>query len=264
MRVILGSPARSLTMKFLLITILLCFSLSATADSDDRKAHYTKIIKQELKRIKWRVNPAFIIAMIEVETCTSKWSRMCWSPIATYRTKREYGVGLGMLTKTYYKNGRVRTDTLKYLKKKHRSLRKMSWGNIKTQPRLQIRAVILMTRSLWVSLRGVKTKQRIPMVISAYNQGLGSLRNDIRRCKQLSFCNPKKWYGHVNRIRTTSKRAHRINRRHVRKVMRVVSPKVKPVNKHLLIKVTNRHTKRHTQCYLLNTYRKELKDLKLI
>ena len=88
-------------------------------------------------------------ALIEHESCVSLTNSKCWSPRAELKTKREQGVGLIQITRAFNPDGSVRFDTLWSLRNKYRNeLSELSWSNVKEEPHLQIRAMILLLRDI--------------------------------------------------------------------------------------------------------------------
>ena len=136
-----------------------------------------------------------------------------------------------MITRAYRVNGTVRFDTLARVRKSHKSLRSLTWENIKTKPRLQLRAMILHVNRIWESLPDRATEvDKIAMTMSAYNQGVGGLRKDIQLCKRTKNCNSNKWYGNVRDVKrsgfgtrklgTIKRTAWSINRKHVNNTLK--------------------------------------------
>jgi hypothetical protein len=171
--------------------------------------------------------PHYIAGLIAHESgCPAL--RSCWSPTAKLKTHREEGAGLGQITRVWRPDGTVRFDSLTDMRTRHPSLREWSWQNVYQRPDLQIRAVVLMSRSNWDALRTITDPfERLTMTNAAYNGGLGGVQSDRRACQIKAGCDPQKWWGHVETTCTKSKAplygqrsACNINRDHSRIVMR--------------------------------------------
>ena len=171
--------------------------------------------------------PGYFGALIEHESCISLTWNSCWSPRSELKTKREEGVGFGQITRAWSKNGRLRFDTIRSLRKRYSSLSELSWDNIRDRPDLQMRAIILLWKSTYDKLGRIKnTRTRIAMTDAAYNGGYGGLRKDIKRCGLTKGCDPTIWFDNVELTCTKSKRklygdrsACDINRHHVDDVL---------------------------------------------
>lgn len=73
----------------------------------------------------------------------------------------------------------------------------LSWDNW-TDPRLQIRALVLKDRDACRRIRDTATQNdNMLMCMAAYNGGVGGLNNDRTLCRAKPGCNPGLWYGHV-------------------------------------------------------------------
>lgn len=187
---------------------------------------------------------AYIPALIEHESCLSLKHSRCWNtksqlktywnPKETNRINREEGAGLGQLTRAWYKDGRLRFDSLTELKNKHKNqLVDLNWGNIYTRVDLQVRAIVLMTRDNYKSLYDVKDNwERLAMTDSAYNGGLSGLQKERRLCGLTKGCDPGKWFGHVENTSVKStdvlyggRSPKEINRAHVADILLTRLPK---------------------------------------
>lgn len=178
--------------------------------------------------------PFYFDGLIEHESCISLTHSRCWNPKSRLKTKREEGAGVGQLTRAYRSNGSLRFDSLKELRDRNREeLEELSWSNIYSRPDLQIRAIILMTRSNWNFLYIIDDSyERLAMADAAYNGGLGGVRKERRACGLAANCNPQLWFNNVERYCMKSKRilyANRnacdINRHHVTDVLEKRMPK---------------------------------------
>ena len=137
-------------------------------------------------------------AQIEQETCVSLKSKTCWSPNAELKTSRETGGGFGQITKAYNANGGIRFDVLQQLLNKYpNELKGYSWSNFK-DPRLSMRAYVLMIRDTTRSIKNTSTQlDQFAFALSAFNGGSGGLRSDILSCRAKVNCNSTKWFGNV-------------------------------------------------------------------
>jgi len=228
-------------LSFLLLSILMS---SDPVDINSKKYYiperayqYRDIIKDELDEL-FPTIPTYnyIPSLIEHESCISLKSRRCWSPTSRLKTKREEGAGLLQITRAYRRDGRLRFDSLKAMKRKYRKeLKDANWGTIYKRPDIQIKMGILMVRDLYYKLRVVKNPyNRLHMVDAAYNGGYGGLRKERRACSLAKNCNPNIWFGHIEKHCLKSKKALYgrrsacdINRHHVKDVFFNKLPKYK-------------------------------------
>ncbi len=199
-----------------------------------QRAHlYLPMLGQEVTA-HWPAVPMreYMGGLIEHESCVTLTSARCWSPTSRLKTHREEGAGFGQLTRAWRQDGSLRFDALAEMRDKHQALRGMSWGSIYTQPRLQLRAVVLKMRDNFEALSGVVVPmQRLAMADAAYNGGLGGVMTERRACAMRRGCDPQTWWGHVEatcmKSRTPiygTRSACDINRNHVRDVLRVRAP----------------------------------------
>lgn len=222
--------------KIISVLFLLLMSGSVTASTYlEKAAPYKSIILQELEH-HFPDTPAYgyIPALISHETCPTVNSSKCWNPNVAFKTSREQGVGLGQLTRTYYKNGDIRFDTLEELRLKHKTeLEELRWSNVKQRPDLQIRAMVLMVRSQYQKYLKVAATpiDALAFADSAYNGGGGHVDKDRILCRQAKGCNPGKWFGHVELYSVKSRAplyagrsAYTINRHHVKDVIQTKLP----------------------------------------
>lgn len=199
---------------------------------------YLPIVKSETERLMPSLEtPHYFGALIEHESCISLKHSRCWNPKSRLKSAREEGAGLGQLTKTFREDGSIRFDILEELRQKHNSeLRELSWSNIYQRPDLQIRAMILLSRTNYNALHPVKIDfQRLAMTDAAYNGGLGGLQKERRACGLAKACNPQYWFDHVEDYCLKSKKplygnrsACDINRHHVHDVLEVRMNKYRP------------------------------------
>ena len=167
-------------------------------------------------------------ALIEHESCITLCSKRCWNAKSRLKTAREEGAGLGQLTRAW-KHGKLRFDTLNYLKRKYRKeLNDLTWNNVYTKPKLQIRAMILLWNQNYRRLPiDISNLNKIAFSDASYNQGFYRTYKDRQYCKLTKGCNPKVWFNNVEKSCTASHKvlygnrsACDISRHHVRDVMR--------------------------------------------
>jgi len=166
--------------------------------------------------------PAYFGGLVEHETACPRPSQ-CWKPTAQLKTAREEGAGLGQLTRAWSPDGRLRFDALQEMRAAHPSLAELDWATIYQRPDLQLRALVLKSRTDW---RAIGPAARVEFVDLAYNAGRGRVTQDRRACAMTSGCDPAQWVGHVERTCTASRApiygtrsACDISRHHVADVM---------------------------------------------
>ena len=176
----------------------------------------------------------YVPALIEHESCQTLKHKRCWNSRAKLSTSREKGIGLGMITVAYHKDGSIRFDKLTELRTRYKShLQELSWSTIETRPDLQIKMIVLMLREDYGKLYDVSDRyQRLSMVDNAYNGGYGGLQKERRLCSLTAGCNPNEWFGNVELMCLKSKKALygnrsvcEISRHHTRDVMLTRLPK---------------------------------------
>lgn len=150
----------------------------------------------------------YVPSLIEHESCISLKHSRCWNSTSQLKSKRELGVGLGQITKTYRDDGSIRFDSLTEMKNRYRNdLREVSWLTIKERPDLQIRMIVLMIRDDWKRLYNVEDEYaRLHMVDAAYNGGYGGLQKERRACGLAKDCSPGLWFEHVEKYCMKSKK----------------------------------------------------------
>lgn len=201
------------------------------------------IIAEEAKHYGIPFDVSFITAAVEQESCISLRHSKCFSSAVHFKTKwkngkpREEGAGIMMLTRTWRSNGEIRFDTLTRLTKKYKShLKGLNWSSVYRSKRLSVRAGIFLMLDDWISLekKGVPECERPPMLISAYNQGMGGVNQDRRICGLTKGCDPDIWFGNVEKVKRpwfstrvlySRRTAWDINRTHVKNVFNRRLPK---------------------------------------
>lgn len=167
-----------------------------------------------------------LAAQVDKETCITRTHRFCWNPRAELKTSREYGFGLGQFTIAYTQSRQERFNVWRDLRSKHPDkLFDWTWER-RFEPELQMRAMVLYGHSLWKSCN-LLMDEALACTFASYNGGLGGLMSDRRLCQATEGCNPRLWFGHVEKYslkqKTTSKgygdSFFDINRRYVREVL---------------------------------------------
>lgn len=171
---------------------------------------------------------SILAAQIDIETCASPTSKMCWSPFARLKTSREEGYGLGQITRAWDAKGNLRFDALEELKQKHReALEGWSWLNV-SNALFQIRGVVLKNRDNFRAVNFADTLlDQYAFMDAAYNGGLGGILSERRICQRTPGCNPDLWFGHVENTSNKAKVAadgygqgfFHINRNHVKQTV---------------------------------------------
>lgn len=154
-------------------------------------------------------HPWYFGALIEHESCIGLKHSKCCSPKAQLKTSREFGAGVGQLTKAYNADGSIRFDAMSDLKVRYKTeLKDLTWVNIMDRPDLQIRAIVLMTKSNYNTFYPVKSDlERIRMTDSAYNGGAKAVVNARTVCGLSAGCDPQLWFDHTERYIKKSTKA---------------------------------------------------------
>ncbi len=199
---------------------------------------YLPTVKTEATRIMPQFDtPWYFGSLVEHESCISLKHSRCWSPTSQLLSKRERGAGLSMLTIAYNTDGSTRFDSLTDLRRANMlELKELSWSNILERPDLQIRSLVLMTRSNYNIFHEVNSKlQRLAMTDQAYNAGAGRVKKNRLKCSLEKDCDPNIWFGNVENYCTASTKplyagrsACDIAKEHVTDVLLTRMPKYKP------------------------------------
>lgn len=221
----------------LFIPMTLVHGLNVRTDIPKNAYYYENTVREEVfKFTPYIKNYRYFYALIEHETCISLSHRRCFSRFSEFRTRREQGLGLGMITRAWRKNGSLRYDNLAWLRKRHpKHLSGVYWSNLRQKPRAQIDALLFLWDYNYKAIpKHIKKEHRMAMADAAYNGGLGRIKIDRRKCGLRAGCNPNLWWGNVEKTCGASKKPIYdtrspcyINRHHVRDVMKVRMKKYK-------------------------------------
>lgn len=150
---------------------------------------------------------ALMAGLVDHETaCPSP--RTCWRTDALYKTKREEGVGLGMSTRAFNRNGTLRFDALSELKALHpTALRDANWEKNKFNPQLQARALVLKVSDNYnAATRMTRHAQdRLAFAVTMHNRGVAGVQNEAARCAITRGCDRERWARNVERTCTASR-----------------------------------------------------------
>lgn len=176
--------------------------------------------------------PAVFAGQIEAESCITATHPKCWNPSAELKTSREYGFGLGQITKAYRADGSVRFDNFVEAKRKYRELKDWTWET-RLDPRYQMRAMILMDKECFRVVPFAKDGlNRAAMMLVCYNSGLGGILQDRQLCRQEAGCDPDTWFNNIEKhslksrikVQGYGKSFFDISREYPRKVLFVKAP----------------------------------------
>ena len=167
------------------------------------------IVKQETRSYLPDVGSGWYFgALVEHESCISLKHSKCCSPNSQLKTTREWGAGVGQITKAYNSDGSVRFDALSDLKNRYKAeLKELTWDNVLMRPDLQVRAMVLLTKGNYNTFFPVKDNlERLRMTDSAYNGGAKAVTNARTVCGMAKGCDPQVWFGNVERYINKSKK----------------------------------------------------------
>jgi hypothetical protein len=212
-----------------LVAVLLLLLSGAVSAMPEGALRYAPVLAEKQKEV-WpeAPEPWTIAGQIEAESCITLWHLKCWNPRVELKTYREYGFGLGQITVTY------RFNKFEELRTAHDSLQNWTWEN-RFDAGYQLLAIVEMDRGLYNRVQRL-TDDPWAFTLSAYNGGLASLLRDRTQCLHTEGCNPRQWFGHVERTSLKSKVPQKayggrswfeINRNYVRGVLRLRRDKYK-------------------------------------
>lgn len=224
----------------LMAALLMVFAPRAHAqDLPPNAITYLPLLKTEQMRA-WPDHPApsVLASLVEQETCISLKHARCWSPSAKLKTTREEGAGFGQVTRAWAKDGSTRFDTLDSVRALDPELASLNWANVYSRPDLQMRALVAMNRDCYAKASRLieDAGNRLCFCDAAYNGGWSGMQAERRACGLSAGCDPKRWFGHVERhcLKSTVKwqgygaSACDINRDHVLNVIVIRRPKYRP------------------------------------
>ena len=92
-------------------------------------------------------------------------------------------------------------------------------------PAWSVRALVSYDRWLWQRIQAADECERMAMVLSAYNGGLGWLNRDKKLAEQVGL-NPRVWFGHVaSRNAGRSLRNWKENRNYPKRILLILAPR---------------------------------------
>lgn len=150
---------------------------------------------------------ATIAGLIDHETACPR-TATCWKPTAMYKTQREEGVGLGMFTRAYTANGKLRFDALTELKALHPdALAEANWERNKFNPTLQARAVVLKVSDNYATASRITRDpaEALTFAVVMHNRGVQGVMNEVAACGMTRGCDRTRWSGNVERTCTASR-----------------------------------------------------------
>lgn len=161
--------------------------------------------------------PTIIAGLMEQETCYNLKHSKCFSPLAELKTSREYGFGLGQLTVTAKFNA---FDEARQLDSR---LKNWEWED-RYNVDYQMIAVIRMMKRNYGIFSCAHGVDRFAFAAASYNGGIGGIQQDQRVCRNVTGCDPCKWFGNVEKYSLKAKTAQKgygksffeINREHAR------------------------------------------------
>lgn len=162
----------------------------------------------EVQRETWAAAPEpwTLAGLVEQESCITPTHKKCWNPYAELKTSREYGFGLGQVTRAYRADGSVRFDKFQELRDTYPALSGWAW-NDRFRADYQLKAVVSMTQGLWSRTSwAADEREQWAFVLSAYNGGLGHVLQDRRLCAGKDGCDPGRWFGNVELDSVKSRR----------------------------------------------------------
>lgn len=198
---------------------------------------YLPIVKNEQQRFFSDIKqPEYFGGLVEQESCISLKHSRCWDPRSELKSVHEQGIGFGQITRAFKADGSVRFDALTDMKRQNKELSELSWDTIKSRPDLQIRTMILMTKSNYKSLWSVSSpEERLKFSDAAYNGGIGGVNKERRLCGLKAGCDPQYWFENVEKTCSKSlkplygnRNACMINREHVTYVFKLRMAKYSP------------------------------------
>lgn len=180
-------------------------------------------------------DPHTLGGQVEQESCVSLRHAKCWNPGAELKTSREYGFGFGQVTVAYRPDGSVRFNKFDELRTEFPSLRSWSWAD-RYRADYQLKALVEMDRTLFSAFPDAATPQdRWAFALVSYNGGKGGTMQDRLLCSNTAGCDPRVWFGHVERTSLKTRKvnpgygrsAFEINREYPRLILQIRRDKYK-------------------------------------
>jgi hypothetical protein len=183
--------------------------------------------------LRGEVDPAILASQVEQESCITLTHKRCWNPTVEFKTAREQGFGLAQITITYDKQGHEVMNRFKDLQRIDPLLAQWQWDD-RFNPRYQLRALAVGDRGCLPYALGAAGEEKVAMAMSCYNGGPGSkkkksgLQGDRIICRATAYCDPNRWWGHVENTSSKAKVAapgykvsfFQTNRDYVRRILR--------------------------------------------
>jgi hypothetical protein len=210
--------------------ILMLMVTAARAEAPPAAAAALLPVLQAEQRVQWPAMPmaSALGAQVEQETCIRLTHPKCWSPRAELHTSREQGIGLGQLTRAFRADGSTRFDALAEVRAAHpKELGALTW-EAPYDARLQLRALVLKDRDNYQAIRDAATVlDRLAFAFSAYNGGMGGVRQDRIACEATPDCDSGRWFANVEKTSLKAQAAvpgygqsfFAINRSYVRNIL---------------------------------------------
>ncbi len=209
------SDATRYFFKMLALVLLIVFLLWAdTGFAQDVKTYIPErgkllvptMLAEQNKYFKEAVEPAYLPALAEHESCISLKHKNCMNPEAELLTKREHGAGLFQITMAWKKDGSVRFDSLEAMKTRYKNeLKELSWSNVKTRPDLQTRLAVLMVKDTYQRYAAIKDPYvRYHFTDNDYNGGGKDVQRARIACNLAIGCNSQLWFDHTEKYNPKS------------------------------------------------------------
>jgi len=177
-----------------LAALLLMAGQAKAADLPPGAVQHLPVLAAEIRAHWPDADAATLAAQVEKESCLHLRHPKCWTPFIEFRTDRERGVGMPMITRT------AKMDALTELVLRHpRELAGWSWNSpLLYDSTLQLRGLVLKNRDNWESITGAANDaERLAMTLVAYNGGPGRVRSNRRLCEGTRGCDKARWFWHA-------------------------------------------------------------------
>ncbi len=188
-------------MKYFLALLMLVSSLSWAGETVPQRFLTYKPQFIKAVTVIWldMARPAILAGQIEQETCIRLDHIKCWNPTAKLETSREYGFGFGQLTIT------KKFNAFEEVKSLEPRLKGWKWDD-RFNAQNQLYGVVSMMKRNYGIFKNVEgNKERYAFALASYNGGIGGIQADQKLCSKTRGCNPKKWFGNVERTSLKSK-----------------------------------------------------------